>query len=527
MAAADLDHLEPPLYTTSRRGSVSILDIKPDNQDQLLFLNSISAGSVPANLHFNYSSTNNPNIYHQLISPLNHTGHLSPSRYREDASARPTLPWNLFTNFQPDNPVVSPLVSPTTQYFMDFTNPSYTGIDTSTTSTNASSNSSSIPYSSPNDDNDNDNLDLDHHHLHLHDDNGEMLYHQHYLPFPNTPHPSQLQQYMSHAHQHLMVSAAGLLSVTDPLDTAPASPTQLHVQLQDFYTSNAAAYAQQPMLEILAPAAASQTPGPSDAAHDPIHQGRRRATTSQMQNSGGVGPLRHPHRHKSDSTLIFTATNNPTKHIKYDNNVIHPLYSHHLHHPQLQIQQLPTPLPLPHHRYIEEDEIEENEADDEYSASSDAEYHPSASRRSPDPAVHAPPHKRFSSTSSSTSPSSKILLTYSVETVDGAIDTEPFTTRILDPTFADKDAAIEYLKDEAKTAGFSVLVRTSKKDYVVLICNCGRRLKPLKAARVRNRKQKTPMTGCSWRIVLVKGVDNMWSYRASNEMAHNHGPIEF
>ncbi|KAJ3127114.1 hypothetical protein HK098_006811 [Nowakowskiella sp. JEL0407] len=111
----------------------------------------------------------------------------------------------------------------------------------------------------------------------------------------------------------------------------------------------------------------------------------------------------------------------------------------------------------------------------------------------------------------------------------------PYTTEtfksLLSRNYATKQDAIAHIKEIAQKFGFSVLVRTSKKDYVVIICNCGRRLKELKGERKRNRKSKTAMTGCSWRVILYKGQnldgntdssEGEWSFRSTAKMEHNH-----
>ncbi|KAI8807939.1 hypothetical protein BJ742DRAFT_294125 [Cladochytrium replicatum] len=101
----------------------------------------------------------------------------------------------------------------------------------------------------------------------------------------------------------------------------------------------------------------------------------------------------------------------------------------------------------------------------------------------------------------------------------------------LDAKFATRQDAIDYLKEEAKRCGFTVLVRTSRADYVVVICNCGRRVKPVKqgAKRQRNRKRKTAMTGCQWHIILYRksGGSNdssgrLWEIKPSTQSSHNH-----
>ncbi|RKO93046.1 hypothetical protein BDK51DRAFT_31781 [Blyttiomyces helicus] len=86
----------------------------------------------------------------------------------------------------------------------------------------------------------------------------------------------------------------------------------------------------------------------------------------------------------------------------------------------------------------------------------------------------------------------------------------------------EKEDAIEYLKEEAEQHGFSVIVRTSKPDYVVLICSRGRRLKALKGERKRSRRFKSAITGCKWRVVLFRSENLLCKFRANTEMAHNH-----
>ncbi|TPX56545.1 hypothetical protein SpCBS45565_g08382 [Spizellomyces sp. 'palustris'] len=101
-------------------------------------------------------------------------------------------------------------------------------------------------------------------------------------------------------------------------------------------------------------------------------------------------------------------------------------------------------------------------------------------------------------------------------------DPHTFKSALLNQTFDTKDPAIEYIKTVAKNFGFTVLVRTSKPDYVVVICNCGRRLKRLKGERKRNRRFKTAMTGCEWRVVLFRSGGKKWEFRATPKMEHNH-----
>ncbi|KAJ3008332.1 hypothetical protein HKX48_008645 [Thoreauomyces humboldtii] len=81
---------------------------------------------------------------------------------------------------------------------------------------------------------------------------------------------------------------------------------------------------------------------------------------------------------------------------------------------------------------------------------------------------------------------------------------EEFKRRILQLKFEEREMAIDFLKEQAKSTGFSVLVRTSRPDYVVIICNCGRRVKHVEGERKRKRKRKTAMTGCEWHIILFR-----------------------
>ncbi|KAJ3033466.1 hypothetical protein HDV00_006330 [Rhizophlyctis rosea] len=104
---------------------------------------------------------------------------------------------------------------------------------------------------------------------------------------------------------------------------------------------------------------------------------------------------------------------------------------------------------------------------------------------------------------------------------------DAFKHSLLNHRFEDKDLALDFIKDTAKKFGFSVLVRTSKPDYVVVICNCGRRLKKLKNERKRNRKFKTAMTGCGWRVVLFRNSKRLFEFRGTPKMEHNHPlPVE-
>ncbi|KAI8807928.1 hypothetical protein BJ742DRAFT_810044 [Cladochytrium replicatum] len=99
-----------------------------------------------------------------------------------------------------------------------------------------------------------------------------------------------------------------------------------------------------------------------------------------------------------------------------------------------------------------------------------------------------------------------------------------FRTLLSSSTFPSKDHAVRFLKAQAAAHGFKVLVRTSKKDYVVVICNCGRRLKELKGERKRKRRWKTALTGCEWRVVLctASSGDENWVFRCTAKMEHNH-----
>ncbi|KAI8916604.1 hypothetical protein DFJ77DRAFT_460522 [Powellomyces hirtus] len=105
---------------------------------------------------------------------------------------------------------------------------------------------------------------------------------------------------------------------------------------------------------------------------------------------------------------------------------------------------------------------------------------------------------------------------------------EDFKRRILQLKFEEREIAIDFLKEQAKQTGFSVLVRTSRPDYVVIICNCGRRVKQVDGERKRKRKRKTAMTGCEWHVILFRRnipgstAPRMWEYRASSKMEHNH-----
>ncbi|RKO86590.1 hypothetical protein BDK51DRAFT_40864 [Blyttiomyces helicus] len=101
-------------------------------------------------------------------------------------------------------------------------------------------------------------------------------------------------------------------------------------------------------------------------------------------------------------------------------------------------------------------------------------------------------------------------------------DADTFKASLSGTRFEEKEDAIDYIKEEASQCGFSVLVRTSKPDYVVVICNCGRRLKTLKGERKRNRKFKTAMTGCEWRVVLFRSGNRVWEFRTNTGMLHNH-----
>ncbi|KAJ3185372.1 hypothetical protein HDU85_001422 [Gaertneriomyces sp. JEL0708] len=121
---------------------------------------------------------------------------------------------------------------------------------------------------------------------------------------------------------------------------------------------------------------------------------------------------------------------------------------------------------------------------------------------------------------------------------------ESFKQQLLSCKFPHRDAAIGFLRTQAKIAGFSVLVRTSRPDYVVIICNCGRRVKASAEApgdKKRRRKRKTAMTGCEWHVILfrrgagtgmnnigihgagkLEDVERMWEFRATTKMEHNH-----
>ncbi|KND03065.1 uncharacterized protein SPPG_02130 [Spizellomyces punctatus DAOM BR117] len=101
---------------------------------------------------------------------------------------------------------------------------------------------------------------------------------------------------------------------------------------------------------------------------------------------------------------------------------------------------------------------------------------------------------------------------------------QDFKNAIISRTFDKKEVALDFIKEEAQKFGFSVLVRTSKPDYVVVICNCGRRLKKLQTERKRNRRFKTAMTGCEWRIVLFRNrnIGGGYEFRATPKMEHNH-----
>ncbi|KAJ3023795.1 hypothetical protein HKX48_000929 [Thoreauomyces humboldtii] len=108
---------------------------------------------------------------------------------------------------------------------------------------------------------------------------------------------------------------------------------------------------------------------------------------------------------------------------------------------------------------------------------------------------------------------------------EGLVRYDPHTYKrgLMHHQFEDKEPAIAFVKEESLKYGFSVLVRTSKPDYVVVICNCGRRLKRLKGERKRNRRFKTAMTGCEWRVVLFRTSAKVWEFRATPKMTHNHG----
>ncbi|TPX56547.1 hypothetical protein SpCBS45565_g08381 [Spizellomyces sp. 'palustris'] len=141
-------------------------------------------------------------------------------------------------------------------------------------------------------------------------------------------------------------------------------------------------------------------------------------------------------------------------------------------------------------------------------------------------------HTPVASPSESSSPhDSPQMLHYSTDPsstpIMNPVD-EDFKRRILQLKFEEREIAIDFLKDQAKQAGFSVLVRTSRPDYVVIICNCGRRVKQVEGERKRKRKRKTAMTGCEWHVILFRRnipgstVPRMWEFRASSKMEHNH-----
>ncbi|KAI8818489.1 uncharacterized protein EV422DRAFT_579926 [Fimicolochytrium jonesii] len=102
---------------------------------------------------------------------------------------------------------------------------------------------------------------------------------------------------------------------------------------------------------------------------------------------------------------------------------------------------------------------------------------------------------------------------------------ESFKNRIIRHKFEDRDGALDFLKEQARMAGFNVLVRTSRSDYVVIICSCGRRSRPKpqteeqQAAaaqqqqreeeeepprKKRKKKEKAAVTGCEWHIILFR-----------------------
>ncbi|KAI8801347.1 hypothetical protein BJ742DRAFT_34021 [Cladochytrium replicatum] len=48
----------------------------------------------------------------------------------------------------------------------------------------------------------------------------------------------------------------------------------------------------------------------------------------------------------------------------------------------------------------------------------------------------------------------------------------PFVSRLLGRTFMERNDAIDFAREHARKAGFSILVRTSRQNYAVLVCGC-------------------------------------------------------
>ncbi|KAJ3036378.1 hypothetical protein HDV00_002794 [Rhizophlyctis rosea] len=122
-------------------------------------------------------------------------------------------------------------------------------------------------------------------------------------------------------------------------------------------------------------------------------------------------------------------------------------------------------------------------------------------------------------------------------------ESEHFKNLLLSHRFPDRTQALDWLKAEAVKAGFAVLVRTSRPDYVVLICSCGRRLKTSSGVgrgeggssrggggggggKVRKKKKQSALTGCEWHVILFRkvgaGSSRLWEFRATSKMEHNH-----
>ncbi|KAJ3118022.1 hypothetical protein HK098_006043 [Nowakowskiella sp. JEL0407] len=116
-----------------------------------------------------------------------------------------------------------------------------------------------------------------------------------------------------------------------------------------------------------------------------------------------------------------------------------------------------------------------------------------------------------------------------------------YFSKIAGSQFKDRKEAVEYARKIALNDGFTVLVRTSRENYAVLVCGCRTRAvgTPIASTRAgldetatdekpgkRNRasRPKRPDTGCKFHIILSRSDNNHpWKFRPSQTMEHNHG----
>ncbi|KAJ3168977.1 hypothetical protein HDU88_001304 [Geranomyces variabilis] len=340
----------------------------------------------------------------------------------------------------------------------------------------------------------------------------------HSLPFPALGGGSAKHEYMPpsapssapHKHEYMSTGSSGQHLLMHEMDSPPIHSYQPEYALAPYHQQAQ----QQPSQHQSGSVhyVSSQPPATQHADSLPYHY------------SSGSQQQQQPQYH-------MTSPYRPYESFDHQSPVLRP--QHHHYHNQGSLP--PPSLPLPQPSQQQQDPLRSRpsstssstprhapaslpmKSERPDSTASSSPQHSDAALPSTEPYQHhhpgmmpaAPPPTR-----SGTSPLPEGMLRY---------DPHAFKHGLMHHFFDSKEPAIEFVKEESLKYGFSVLVRTSKPDYVVVICNCGRRLKRLKGERKRNRRFKTAMTGCEWRIVLFRSGNQKWEFRATPKMEHNHG----